>query len=111
VLTTIVSVDPIYFNFDVDERSYLAYSRMLQQGMRSAITGGKADEVVISPDRHDPAAAPRRHELRRQPPRRGERHHAGAGASAQSRRIPGAGAVRTHRHHGLGALPGRARPR
>ncbi|CAA9356700.1 MAG: RND efflux system, membrane fusion protein [uncultured Microvirga sp.] len=48
VLTTIVSVDPIYFYFDVDERAYLAYSRMLQQGMRSAVTGGKADEVVIT---------------------------------------------------------------
>lgn len=48
VLTTIVSVDPIYFNFDIDERSYLAYSRMLQQGMRSATTGGQADEVVIT---------------------------------------------------------------
>jgi RND family efflux transporter MFP subunit len=48
VLTTIVSVDPIYFYFDVDERSYLAYSRMLQQGMRSAVTGGQGDEVVIT---------------------------------------------------------------
>jgi len=48
VLTTIVSVDPIYFYFDVDERSFLAYSRMLQQGMRSAMTGGRADEVVIT---------------------------------------------------------------
>lgn len=29
LLTTIVSLDPIYFYFDVDERSYLAYSRTL----------------------------------------------------------------------------------
>lgn len=29
LLTTIVSLDPIYFYFDVDERSYLAYSRNL----------------------------------------------------------------------------------
>jgi multidrug efflux system membrane fusion protein len=29
LLTTIVSVDPIYFNFDIDERSYLAYQRMV----------------------------------------------------------------------------------
>lgn len=28
LLTTIVSVDPIYFYFDIDERSFLAYSRM-----------------------------------------------------------------------------------
>ena len=29
LLTTIVSLDPIYFYFDVDERSFLAYSRVL----------------------------------------------------------------------------------
>ena len=29
LLTTIVSLDPIYFYFDVDERSFLAYSRSL----------------------------------------------------------------------------------
>jgi RND family efflux transporter MFP subunit len=29
LLTTIVSTDPIYFYFDVDERSFLAYSRVL----------------------------------------------------------------------------------
>lgn len=28
LLTNIVSVDPIYFYFDIDERSYLAYARM-----------------------------------------------------------------------------------
>lgn len=28
LLTTIVSVDPIYFYFDIDERSFLAYSRL-----------------------------------------------------------------------------------
>ena len=31
LLTTIVSLDPIYFYFDVDERSFLAYSRMQAQ--------------------------------------------------------------------------------
>jgi membrane fusion protein, multidrug efflux system len=48
VLTNIVSVDPIYFYFDVDERSYLAYARMMQQGIRSASTGGRPDEVSIT---------------------------------------------------------------
>jgi RND family efflux transporter MFP subunit len=32
LLTTIVSIDPIYFYFDVDERSFLAYERNLQIG-------------------------------------------------------------------------------
>jgi RND family efflux transporter MFP subunit len=32
LLTTIVSLDPIYFYFDVDERSFLSYQRVLQIG-------------------------------------------------------------------------------
>ena len=32
LLTNIVSVDPIYFYFDIDERSLLAYTRLLQAG-------------------------------------------------------------------------------
>jgi membrane fusion protein, multidrug efflux system len=32
LLTTIVSLDPIYFYFDVDERSYLAYERISRNG-------------------------------------------------------------------------------
>lgn len=35
LLTTIVSLDPIYFYFDVDERSFLAYQRTMQVGMAS----------------------------------------------------------------------------
>jgi RND family efflux transporter MFP subunit len=34
VLTTIVALNPIYFYFDVDERSYIAYARMALQGER-----------------------------------------------------------------------------
>jgi RND family efflux transporter MFP subunit len=32
ILTTIVALNPIYFYFDVDERSYIAYSRSALQG-------------------------------------------------------------------------------
>ena len=32
LLTTITALDPIYFYFDVDERSYLAYERMSRSG-------------------------------------------------------------------------------
>lgn len=35
VLTNIVALDPIHFYFDVDERSYLAYSRLNSGGARS----------------------------------------------------------------------------
>ena len=34
VLTNIVSLDPIHFYFDVDERSYLAYTQMAAEGTR-----------------------------------------------------------------------------
>lgn len=36
VLTNIVSLDPIYFYFDVDEQSYLAYARMALDGNRAS---------------------------------------------------------------------------
>ncbi len=36
VLTNIVSLDPIHFYFDVDERSYLAYARMAKNGTRAS---------------------------------------------------------------------------
>jgi RND family efflux transporter MFP subunit len=39
LLTTIVALDPIYFYFDVDERSYLAYSRMAQNGSKGHGSG------------------------------------------------------------------------
>ena len=39
LLTTIVSLDPIYFYFDVDERSFLAYQRTLHIGSVSDATG------------------------------------------------------------------------
>jgi RND family efflux transporter MFP subunit len=34
ILTTVVALNPIYFYFDVDERSYIAYARMALQGER-----------------------------------------------------------------------------
>lgn len=36
VLTNIVSLDPIQFYFDIDERSYLAYARMALDGTRDS---------------------------------------------------------------------------
>jgi RND family efflux transporter MFP subunit len=36
LLTTIMSLDPIHFYFDVDERSYLAYARMARDGTRQS---------------------------------------------------------------------------
>lgn len=36
LLTTIVALNPIYFYFDVDERSYLAYARQVRKGERAS---------------------------------------------------------------------------
>ncbi|HTJ64624.1 MAG TPA: efflux RND transporter periplasmic adaptor subunit [Alphaproteobacteria bacterium] len=36
LLTTIVSLDPIYFYFDADQNSYLKYTRLAQTGLRKS---------------------------------------------------------------------------
>jgi len=41
LLTTIVSLDPIYFYFDVDERTYLKYINLAEKGNFPALRGGK----------------------------------------------------------------------
>lgn len=46
LLTTIVSLDPIYFYFDVDERSFLSYQRNLK--MASADAGSSAVPVLVA---------------------------------------------------------------
>ena len=54
VLTNIVSLDPIYFYFDVDERSFLAYARLQNGGTRPS-TGQQANEVMVATtDRTEP---------------------------------------------------------
>lgn len=47
LLTTLVGVDPIYFYFDVDERSFLSYMRLARDGSRSS-AGGNGNEVFIA---------------------------------------------------------------
>lgn len=52
LLTTIVTLDPIYFYFDVDERSYLAYSRMAKNGERmSGRDSGFEVKVALADER------------------------------------------------------------
>ncbi len=46
ILTNVVALDPIHFYFDVDERSFLAYSHQLQGGTRTSVEGVK-NEVVL----------------------------------------------------------------
>lgn len=56
VLTTIVSIDPIYFYFDIDERYFLAYSRDARTRGSSLQEGGGGLEVRVrlSDERREP---------------------------------------------------------
>ncbi len=47
ILTNVLTLDPIQFYFDVDERSFLAYSRQSQGGTRTS-ANGEANEVVLT---------------------------------------------------------------
>jgi RND family efflux transporter MFP subunit len=47
ILTNVLSLDPIQFYFDVDERSYLTYSRQAQGGTKTS-ANGEANEVVLT---------------------------------------------------------------
>lgn len=47
VLTNVLSLDPIQFYFDIDERSFLALSRQTQGGTRTA-ANGEANEVLLT---------------------------------------------------------------
>lgn len=47
VLTNIVSLDPIHFYFDVDERSYLAYTQMALEGTRPS-SRNTPNEVYVA---------------------------------------------------------------
>jgi RND family efflux transporter MFP subunit len=45
LLATIVSIDPIYLNFDIDERSYIAYTRRVQAGEQQSGRAGAGFDV------------------------------------------------------------------
>ncbi len=48
LLTTIVAQDPIYFYFDIDERSFLAYQRLAREGAATSNgNAGRALQVAI----------------------------------------------------------------
>jgi RND family efflux transporter MFP subunit len=54
LLTTIVSLDPLYFNFDVDERAFLAYSRAGQLGIGGDGRARSLDVTVGVTDEREP---------------------------------------------------------
>jgi RND family efflux transporter MFP subunit len=54
VLTNIVSLDPIHFYFDVDERSYLAYARMAAGGTRASSRDHPNQVFVATTNEREP---------------------------------------------------------
>jgi RND family efflux transporter MFP subunit len=53
LLTTIVSLDPIYFEFDVSEGNYLAYQRAAERGVMRSMRDNKIDVYAKLPDEDD----------------------------------------------------------
>lgn len=56
LLTTIVTLDPIDFYFDIDERSYLAYARDARQRGATLQEGAGGVDVVVTVQDHDPVS-------------------------------------------------------
>jgi RND family efflux transporter MFP subunit len=50
LLTTIVSMDPIYFEFDVSEANYLAYQRAAERGVMQSMRDNKIEVFAKLPD-------------------------------------------------------------
>ncbi|WP_027134429.1 efflux RND transporter periplasmic adaptor subunit [Geminicoccus roseus] len=50
VLTTIVALDPIYFDFDMSETEFLAYSRAAAEGRMASQRDGKVEVALRLPD-------------------------------------------------------------
>jgi RND family efflux transporter MFP subunit len=51
MLTTIVSIDPVYFYFDIDKRSFLAYARMALEGTRPSGRAGYPVEIALTDEK------------------------------------------------------------
>lgn len=53
LLTTIVSVDPIYFDFDMSEANYLAYQRAAERGAMKSMRDNRVQVFAKLPDEQD----------------------------------------------------------
>jgi RND family efflux transporter MFP subunit len=93
VLTNIVSLDPIQFYFDVDERSYLAYSRMAE-GMRPS-GGRQRQRGPRHPDERAGRTRRGRMDFADNRLRRGERHDPRPRRLRQQGPLPHPGNVRS----------------
>ena len=103
LLTTVVSLDPIYASFDADEQMFLRYGNLARAGKRaSARQAGPADPHGACRGRGVPAR--RQDELSRQPDGSDDGHDWRARRLPQRRLEPDAGSVRALRLPGTATL-------
>ena len=94
ILTTVVSLDPMYVYFNVEERGLLAYEEMIRSGKVLYTQEGKAPvEMQLANESWLPSQGFRR--FRRQPSRPCDRHDSGTRRVCQQGRFPPTGAFRT----------------
>ena len=78
LLTTVVSLDPIYCYFEGDEQTYLKYSALAQGRRPAELTRRAQPGLHRSRQRRRSLPAPGLRRLRGQPAQSGDRHHPGA---------------------------------
>ena len=84
-LTTIVSVDPIYVHFEMDEPTLLRHRRALNEGKLAVAQGPYQDPGAHGAARRGGLPAPGDHQLRRQPGQSDDGQHPGARRLCQPR--------------------------
>ena len=89
LLATLVSLDPLYLDFDMSESDFLTFSRE-----RARLTGPLANKVLIGLSDENSLCARRHARLHRQCARSLQRHHSRARHGAEPRPVSGAGPVR-----------------
>ena len=109
MLATIVSLDPIRFEFTFDEASYLRYERFANTGREVTGRGGSVI-VSLQADRRSRFRPSRLHGLRRQRDREGDRHDPRPRRVLEHRGHVHARHVRARAGAGLAGLSGAADP-
>ena len=107
LLATIVSTDPIHFEFTFDEASYLRYERLAKDG-RDVASRGAGVQVALKLIDEQRLRARRPHGFRQQRDRQQHRHHPRPRHVRQSERRVHARHVRPRARAGLAALRGAA---
>ena len=88
ILTTVVSLDPIYAYFDVDEGTTLRFRRLMEAGKVKSGAGREVAGVPRAGRRGRQVSARGHDQFRRQPARSFHRHLAAAGDVRQPQEVP-----------------------